>query len=76
MSDLFKPAAQFSASIHDIRDLAAQLIQACDDHFGVAPEAVHFGHVGDANRVLCAMREINEMLSHTDHSGKAWAELT
>ena len=31
---------------------------ATDEHFGIAPEEVHWGHVGDAGRILAGLQEI------------------
>ena len=38
---------------------ALETIQAAnDEHYGLTPEEIHWGHVGDAGRVLQGLEEI------------------
>ena len=41
-----------------IRIKLARLQQLADDHFGHSPEAIHWGHVGDLERVDQALDDL------------------
>ncbi len=41
-----------------IRDKIDALRQLADDHFGHAPDAIHWGHVGDLGRVDQALDDL------------------
>jgi hypothetical protein len=41
-----------------IQNKLTQLRQLADDHFGHAPEAIHWGHVGDLGRVDQALDDL------------------
>ncbi len=38
----------FVATVGEIRRLLETLSEAADEHFGLTPEEIHWGHVGDA----------------------------
>ena len=42
----------------DIQDKIARLQQLAADHFGCDPDAIHWGHVGDLERVQELLSEI------------------
>lgn len=44
----------------EIDSLLARLQQHSADHFGVNPDAVQWGHVGDLEHVLSHLREITD----------------
>ena len=52
------PLRAFTGNLAEARDLVAMIARHLDDHMGVDPEAVHWGHVGDAGRTVMALREI------------------
>jgi hypothetical protein len=43
--------AAFLAKKTEVDALLKQLQEKSDDHFNVAPEDVHYGHVGDITRI-------------------------
>ena len=51
-----------------IREIADQIAILADDHLGVDYGDVHFGHVGDAKRLLSALRAAVEPLMPVDQS--------
>ena len=52
------PVRAFTGNLAEARDLVAMIQAHLDDHMGVDPEAVHWGHVGDAGRTVMALKEI------------------
>ena len=49
-----------TAFIHNIasaRELITMLTRHLDDHMGVGPDEVHWGHVGDAGRLVENLKE-------------------
>jgi len=48
----------YAATIDDIRETLAALLEHADDHFGTAPENINWGHVGSANYVRENLNEI------------------
>jgi hypothetical protein len=51
-----KAAAAFLARKAEIDRLLDQLRALSDDHFGVAPDDLHWGHVGALDEVARALR--------------------
>lgn len=49
-----------------IRSKIEALQQLADDHFGHAPDAIHWGHVGDLGRVEAGLDEILAMLNSSN----------
>lgn len=49
---------QFIAHVESIKKSLAALQQQAEDHFGVDPDAVHWGHVGDVARLDTLLAEI------------------
>lgn len=47
----------FIAVKAEIDGLIERLSAQSADHFGVAPDDIHFGHVGDLNRMAALLRE-------------------
>ena len=58
-----KPTAEeaFLARIFEARELLDQLGEHIDDHLGIDPESLHWGHVGDAGRVVELLRQAAEL---------------
>ena len=50
-------AASFLAKKVQIDELLAQLQARSADHFGVDPDQIHWGHVGDVSRLLDLLTE-------------------
>jgi len=50
--------ATFVSRIEASRELLARLSQHLDDHLGIEPDAVHFGHVGDAAHIQMLLEQI------------------
>ncbi len=50
--------ANFVTAIGEIVTTIDEIKIAADDHFGTHPDEIHWGHVGDANRVLEGLKEI------------------
>jgi len=48
----------YAAALAEMRETIALLTAHADDHLGVAPEDVHWGHVGSANHVNEQLAEI------------------
>jgi hypothetical protein len=49
---------RFIATISEINTTLEALQAATDDHFDLTPDEIHWGHVGDARRVLTGLNEI------------------
>jgi hypothetical protein len=41
----------FVLALTDCHKLLGQILVRVDDHLGLGPDEVHWGHVGDANRL-------------------------
>lgn len=52
------PVGTFIRNINEARDLVAMIQAHLDEHMGVDPDAVHWGHVGDAGRTVVSLKEI------------------
>ena len=52
------PRAAYAARTAQIHAKLARLQQLADDHFGHAPKAIHWGHVGDLGRVDQALDDL------------------
>jgi hypothetical protein len=48
--------------IATIRSQLETLQRHADDHFGHAPDAIHWGHVGDLNRIESGLRDVLALL--------------
>ena len=57
----------FMAAIAEIRETLAQIENAVDDHLGADPEKVHWGHTGDARRILEQLRETLATARNENH---------
>jgi hypothetical protein len=55
----------FLAAMGGIREQLARLQSAADDHLGVEPESVHWGHVGSAQHLLELLTEAADFISGT-----------
>lgn len=57
-----KPTAldNFIAKVGEFDALLQRLQQMRDDHFGVNPDAVTWGHVGDVTRYVTALKEVTD----------------
>ncbi len=60
------PTGAFAAAVEEIREVTGKILEAADDHLGVDPDNVHWGHVGDANRILAALRETLAIIQGTN----------
>jgi hypothetical protein len=49
--------AEFVATLTEIRILAMQIVEHCDDHAGIGPDGINWEHVGDLKRMLALMEE-------------------
>lgn len=49
-----------------IDEALAAIKAANDEHYDLTPEEVHWGHVGDAGRVLEGLKEINAIIQGDD----------
>ena len=57
-------ALQFSASIMRALDDVRLIESALDDHLGIGPDDVDYGHVGDANNIAAHVAEISRIVRH------------
>jgi len=48
----------YAAALAEMRETLALLTDHADDHLGVAPEDVNWGHVGSANHVNELLAEV------------------
>lgn len=57
-----KPTAldSFIAKAGEFDALLQRLQQMRDDHFGVSPDAVTWGHVGDVTHYVNALKEVTD----------------
>lgn len=57
-----KPTAldSFVAKACEFDVLLQRLQQMRDDHFGVSPDAVTWGHVGDVTRYVTTLKEVTD----------------
>jgi len=51
------PQTAFLHNIASAREMIARLTSHLDDHMGVSPDDVNWGHVGDAGRLVAALKE-------------------
>jgi len=54
----------FVGNLTEISAILARLQSAVDDHMGIAPERVNWGHVGDTAQIASQLREIRDRLFH------------
>lgn len=54
----------FVGNITEIGAILARLQSAVDDHLGIVPENVSWGHVGDTAQIASQLREISDRLFH------------
>lgn len=57
----------FIAAMTEVRETIDCLRQEAKANFGVKVADVHFGHVGDANRILQALREVLAIARNENH---------
>jgi hypothetical protein len=67
MSNTYRPAndaalAAFITRKAEIDAMLERLASLSDEHFGLAPEDVHWGHVGDLGHVIEKLREASDFL--------------
>ena len=63
-----KALARFTAHIDEARELLALVNEHLEDHLGADTESVHWGHVGDAERLKQTLQEIAETFQLTTNS--------
>jgi hypothetical protein len=54
----------FIGHCHAIDEMLERLKALSDDHFNVAPDEVHWGHVGDVAETALQLRRITDRLFH------------
>jgi len=64
----------FVGNLTEISAILARLQSAVDDHMGIAPESVNWGHVGDTAQIASQLREIRDRLFHEGEYADAAAE--
>lgn len=50
----------FASRVAEIQALLARLQGAADDHFGVEPDDVHWGHAGDLGSYIETLRDLTD----------------
>ena len=60
-------AEAFAARIAEANEALAKVRTLLEDNLGVAPEEVHWGHVGDAAHIAEKLQEIAEFISYYNH---------
>ena len=55
----------FIARIAEARELVERISKHLEDHLGVDPESLHWGHAGDAGRVVELLRQTAELCGLT-----------
>ena len=60
----------FVGNLTEISAILARLQSAIDDHLGIAPESVNWGHVGDTAQIASQLREIRDRLFHEGEYAK------
>jgi hypothetical protein len=53
-----QPTRRFLALKDEFDGLLADLARASEDHFGVDPDALHWGHIGDLAHRVEALRDV------------------
>lgn len=52
--------------------LLQRIITHSDEHFGLQPDAINWGHVGNMGRYLCLLHQISDaMFSEGEHNAKS-----
>ena len=64
----------FVGNLTEISAILARLQSAVDDHMGIAPENVNWGHVGDTAQIASQLRAISDRLFHEGEYADAAAE--
>ena len=64
----------FVGNLTEISAILARLQSAVDDHLGIAPESVNWGHVGDTAQIASQLREIRDRLFHEGEYADAAAK--
>lgn len=55
----------FVAKISEAAVLARKVVAALDNHLDLDPDDIHWGHVGDAERILEVLREAHRVACHS-----------
>ena len=66
--------ATFVGNLTEISAILARLQSAVDDHLGIAPENVNWGHVGDTAQIASQLREIRDRLFNEGEYAEPTAE--
>ena len=61
------PAAVFVYHTERVATLLAKLQHATDDHFGVAPDSIHWGHIGQVQRIQYLLEQAVYMAGGEPH---------
>ena len=64
----------FVGNLTEISAILARLQSAVDDHLGIAPENVNWGHVGDTAQIASQLREIRDRLFNEGEYAEPTAE--
>ncbi|MFC1572807.1 hypothetical protein ACFL6M_04330 [Candidatus Eisenbacteria bacterium] len=52
----------FVATVAKIDEVLGAIKAANDEHYGTHPDEVHWGHAGDAGRVLAGLKEVLDII--------------
>ena len=63
----------FVGNLSEITAILARLQSTVDDHLGIAPEIVNWGHVGDTAQIASQLREIRDRLFNEGEYAEAAA---
>ena len=58
MTNKEKALSTYAAALAEMRETLAALTAHADDHLGILPEEVHWGHVGSAQHVNVLLGEV------------------
>ena len=61
----------FVGNLTEISAILARLQSAVEDHLGIAPENVSWGHVGDTAQITSQLREIRDRLYYEGEYAEA-----
>ena len=64
----------FIGNLAEITAILARLQSAVEDHLGIAPENVNWGHVGDTAQIASQLREIRDRLFNEGEYAEPTAE--
>ena len=57
-----KALDHFLGTVDEIHTLLELIGEANDEHYGLTPDEIHWGHVGDAKRIYSGLKEILDVI--------------